>query len=151
MKMDLMMFEKHIGEFEFEHGIETGMWGLHSEAPAITWPWVIIWVKASTQRYEPGKCYFKFTLDGYPQAAPGACPWDITNNAALAPEKWPKGSVRLNAVFNPNWRKDSLYAPFDRTAIPGHDGWRTQFPEYYWQPSFKITAYLQFIYRLLNS
>jgi hypothetical protein len=151
MKMDLLMAEKHIGEFAFQHGLGTGMWGLQTEAPATTWPVIMIWIQADPKYYEPGKCYFKFTLDGYPQAAPGACPWDTETHSALAAASWPKGSAKLNPVFNPTWRADSLYAPFDRAALPGHDEWKTKYPEYYWQSSFKFTDYVQYIHRLLNS
>ncbi|MFA6087235.1 hypothetical protein [Mucilaginibacter sp.] len=150
--MDLLMFEKHISEFEFQHGVESGMWGLQTEAPAITWPFVTIWVQALATYYPPEKCYLRFTLNDYPQSAPTACPWDIENGTILTAGIWPKGSAKLNPVFNPAWNNaTALYAPFDRLAIPGHDGWKTQYPEYYWQSSFKITAYLQFIHRLLNT
>ncbi len=150
--MDLLMFEKHISEFEFQHGVESGMWGLQTEAPAITWPNVTIWVQALAKYCPPEKCYFRLVLDDYPQSAPNACPWDIENNTVLETASWPRGSAKLYPVFNPGWNHaQGLYAPFDRLAIPGHDGWKTQYPEYYWQSSFKVTAYLNFIHRLLNT
>ena len=64
---------------------------------------------------------------------------------------WPKGRNFVSNTFNPGWNPNALYTPCDRAAMAGHDGWKTQFPELWWQPHFKITVYLHFLHRLLNS
>jgi len=151
--MDLLMFEKHVDEFEFQNGIEQGMWGFHLEDPTSTWPLVIIWIQASTTYCAPGRCYLRYKLDSYPQSAPTACPWDIKTDGTLVDADWPKGYLNLNQVFRPGWNRTALYTPFDRVPITdgNHLGWQTQYPEYWWQSSFKITDYLVYLHRLLNT
>jgi len=34
--------------------------------------------------------------------------------------------------------------------MPGHDGWKQQFPQWWWTPSHMIVDYLTFIHRCLN-
>jgi hypothetical protein len=149
--MDKSMFLKHIGEFEFQEGIAKGMWGLHTEDPATAWPYVIIWVQTSTTYCAPGKCYIRFTLDGYPVTAPSACPWDLQTNAIPDSDKWPKGRQSIEKVFRPTgWKNFALYAPYDRVPLSDHEGWKTEYPELCWRKTFKITDYLLFIHELLN-
>jgi hypothetical protein len=148
--MDKSMFLKHIGEFEFQDGLDKEMWGFQFEDPTSTWPDVFIWTQTPAKYYALGKCYLRFNLDGYPVTAPAACPWDTASNDILAPGEWPKGATAIDKVFNPNWRNFALYAPFDRVPLSDHPDWPTKYPEYCWRKTFKITDYLLFIHSLLN-
>lgn len=152
-EVDLLMFEKHIAEVEFQDGLERQMWGFYSDDPTSTWPYVVIWVQASTTYCKPGRCSLRFTLNEYPVLAPTACPWNIVLDSVLVDKEWPKGYHNLNQVFRPAWNRTALYNPFDRVPISdgGHNAWATQYREYFWKPSFKITDYLLYLHRLLNA
>lgn len=152
MKADLLLFNRHVGEAEFQMGIDDGKWGLLDENPdRPTWPFCFIWIKAREKANHPEKYYFQFRLDGYPESAPNACPWDIEKDTSLPGNQWPKGLSLVSKVFNPQWNPNALYAPCDRLAIPGHDNWKTEHPNLYWRSTFKITVYVSFLFRLLNS
>lgn len=152
MKPDLLLFNQHVSEAGFQTGVDSSMWGVVDDCPECpTWPIVFIWVHAAPKANRPNKYYFRFDLSGYPAQAPTACPWDIEKNLRLTNEDWPKGAKFVSGTFNPNWNPNALYAPCDRIAMDGHHGWRTQFPELWWQPTFKIQVYLHFLHRLLNS
>ncbi len=75
-------------------------------------------------------------------------------NSGLDYARWPKGPGNVSSVFNPNWPQlnsaTALYAPCDRAAMPGHEGWKEQFPCVWWQPEFTIVVYLEFIHSILN-
>ena len=148
MRPDAALFHEHIHNADFLAGADRGMWGIHNaDAGYTTWPAVIIWVKAGW----PEAYHFKFDLAGYSGAAPTACPWNIDTHSRLDSSLWPRGSKFVSNTFNPNWNPNALYAPCDRIAMAGHQVWQAQFPDLWWQPSFRITVYLQFLYRLLNS
>ncbi len=152
MSPDLLQFNQHISEAGFQTGIDNLIWGIvddNSERP--TWPIVVIWVQAAPKANHPDKYYFRFELSGYPAQAPTACPWSIEQNSRLPNEQWPKGINFVSGTFNPGWNLNALYAPCDRLAMAGHEGWQIQFPELWWQPTFKIQVYLHFLHRLLNS
>lgn len=152
MRPDLLQFKQHVSEAGFQIGVDSQMWGIHNEDPEYpTWPFVTIWVKAALKDNYPDKYYFRFDLSGYPSQAPTACPWDADSNIRLVNEKWPKGSKFVSNTFNPGWNPNALYAPCDRLAMPGHEGWQAVFPELWWQSHFKIQVYLHFLHRLLNS
>lgn len=152
MNPDTAMFHQHVNAADFQMGVDNGMWGIcneNSEYP--TWPVVIIWVQATPKPNRPDKYHFSFNLAGYPNNAPTACPWNIESSNRLESSQWPKGSRFVSNTFNPGWNPGALYAPCDRLAMPGHEAWKTQFPDLWWQPDFKITVYLNFLHRLLNS
>ncbi|HEV2480601.1 MAG TPA: hypothetical protein VGS79_13085, partial [Puia sp.] len=86
-----------------------------------------------------------------PAAAPTACPWDITTNRRLENAQWPHGPKLVTPTFNYGWNANALYAPCDRVAMVGHAQWQTQYPDLWWQPTFKITVYLHFLHQLLHS
>jgi hypothetical protein len=152
MRPDTAIFHQHLNDPDFQTGIDNSMWGIYDENPEYpTWPVVIIWVRAVPKTNRPDKYYFKFNLSGYPSAAPTSFPWDVANNCRLDNSQWPRGQKFVSFTFNYSWNQEALYTPCDRTAMIGHDGWQTQFPDLWWQPSFKITVYLNFLYRLLNS
>lgn len=155
MKPELLLFNQHVEKAGFQTGIDKGMWGIHNDDPTRpTWPIVFMWVQAAVKSACPDKYYFKFDLSGYSAVAPTACPWDIEKDKELPAGEWPKGSKLVSFTFNPGWRPGglcALYAPCDRVAMAGHEGWRTQFPHLWWQPGFKITVYLHFLHFLLNS
>jgi len=152
MTPDEAMFNKHILEAGFQMGLDEGHWGIFEEDSInTTWPQVFIWIAARPKVGCPDKYYLRFDLQGYPSAAPTACPWDVENDVRLDSDKWPKGGPTISSVFNPlGWNSNALYAPCDRLAMIGHD-WRQDFPDYWWQPTFKIEKYLQFIYTRLQS
>lgn len=152
MRPDTAILHQHVNDADFQTGVDNGRWGIsneNSEYP--TWPVIIIWIKATPKTNGPERFYFRFDLSGYPSSAPTACPWNIETSTRLDNGSWPKGSRFVSNTFNPGWNPAALYAPCDRIAMQGHDGWRTQFPDLWWQPSFKITVYLNFLHRLLNS
>ena len=151
MSLDREAFRKHLTEAPFQLGIDKGRWEIADMDNFPAWPYVIIRIYARPKESGPSYYSFRFDLTGYPSSAPNACVWDEDKSEILENSRWPKGSMYVSKVFNPAWRRDALYSPCDRHAIPGHDGWRVDFPEYYWRPEFTIVKYLQFIYGLLNS
>ena len=152
MRPDTLLFNQHVNDADFQSGIDQGMWGIQDYDPEYpAWPIVLIWIQATAKLGCPDKYFFRFDLNGYPSIAPTACPWDATTNVRLDNSMWPKGSQFVSKTFNFSWKPDALYAPCDRVAMPGHEPWQTEFPELWWQSSFKINAYLNFLHRLLNS
>ena len=153
MSTDRLLFEMHISEGEFQSGVDKGYWGIHPNTLELKehWPKVIIWVQAAYKESGKERYYLCFDLAGYSAVAPTACPWDVELNKPLKPDLWPKGGTLVDSVFKHSWRLDALYIPCDRVAIPGHDGWRTQYPNLWWQPHFKIDRYLNHIHLILNS
>jgi hypothetical protein len=141
-----------VNEANFQIGIDEGMWGIvnHDEQYP-SWPFVIIWVKAKQKANAPDRYYFRFDLANYPVQAPTACPWNINTNNRLDNHLWPTGGRIVSFTFKPSWNPNALYAPCDRIAMTGHEPWKQQFPELWWRPHFKITVYLHFLHRLLNS
>ena len=94
----------------------------------------------------------RFDCSGYPQNPPTARLWDAERNAPLEFSLWPKGGGRIAAVFRNNWKAGTaLYLPCDRTAIEGHDNWRTEHRSKIWNPSKGITQYLEIVHELLQS
>jgi len=152
MRPDATLFVQHVAGPEFQAGIDRGDWGFLTEDPAHqNWPVVIIWVSAREKPGKPDRYYFRFELSGYPAIAPTACPWDAANNRRLDNALWPRGNALVSRTFNYGWNASALYTPCDRLAMTGHDIWKTQFPNLWWQPSFTIVVYLSFIHSLLHS
>ncbi len=152
MRPDTAIFDRHVGEAVFQAATDRQEWGIHNPDPHYSqWPTVIIWVKAAAKAGWPDRFYFRFDLAGYPAQAPTACPWDVANNRRLDSARWPRGNSLVSRTFNHGWNQNALYTPCDRVAMAGHDAWRTQFPDLWWQPDFKITVYLHFLFNLLNS
>jgi hypothetical protein len=151
MGADSEMFWAHAELPEFQAGLDNGYWGLLQEKDAIEWPKVLIWVRAVAKANCPDRYVFRFDLAGYPQQAPTACPWDTATNVALDSGRWPRGSRQVAKVFNPGWRSNALYAPCDREAMTDHDHWRQVHRGLWWESTFTMVVYLQFIHHLLNS
>jgi hypothetical protein len=126
-------------------GAAAGHWRLVS----IDWPHAVIVVSA-TRGDVRREVALRFNLDRYRSVPPTAMPWDATRDAMLEPEQWPSGGPALNRAFNAQWRTDALYIPYDRVALPGHEGWITARPEYAWGPDCDITTYLKHVRRLLD-
>jgi hypothetical protein len=115
---------------------------------SVNWPAVQIAVTARDEH----EYVLRFDCSGYPQNPPTAQLWDSIRNAPLELALWPKGSGRIAAVFRSDWKGGvALYLPCDRTAIEGHDGWRTEHPSKIWNPSRGITQYLGIVHELLQS
>ena len=115
---------------------------------SVDWPAVLIAVTAR----DGCEYVLRFDCSGYPQTPPTARLWDAERNAPLELSLWPKGSGRIAAVFNSKWKSGTaLYLPCDRTAIEGHDNWRSEYPSKLWNPSKGITQYLEIVHELLQS
>src|SRR5437867_1706046 len=132
------MFRQHVAGGAFLRGQVRGRWRL----VRITWPHAVIAVSAAQRAGSPSEYGFRFELTNYAQVPPTAQPWDLAQDQALAPTRWPTGRSRLAAAFNPGWNLNAIYIPCDRLAIQGHDGWRTQHPSLIWRPTSDITQYL---------
>lgn len=153
MKPDQKLFCEHINSASFQIGVDRGKWNVTTnELNDLTWPYVVIWIKAIEKDGFPNKYYFRFDITNYPEQAPTACPWNFEKSMRLEFDKWPKGG-RVTNVFNTGWNNgNSLYCPCDRLAQPNHEQqWTTQFPKLWWKSDFTIVVYLEFIYGLLNS
>lgn len=149
MKPNESLFMAHLESAPFLAGCDSGKWGLHGTFDPSSSPCPVLWVRADKRVLAEGKIYLRFNIDNYPQLAPTACPWDIKTNAKLAPAQWPKGGS-ISTVFNPAWKDHALYAPCDRIAMEGHDGWKTLSSQWWWQPSFTVVRYLEFVHVCLN-
>lgn len=151
MRPDEAIFHAHLEEAPFQAGADAGRWGLLGTSADIAWPHPVIWVEADRETMHAGRVYLRFDASGYPQSAPTACPWDSEKNCRLDPAAWPNGPGNVSKVFNPGWNNGTaLYAPCDRVAMAGHESWQPQFPSVWWQPSFNIAVYLDFIHSCLN-
>lgn len=147
MKPNESLLKAHLEGAAFLAGVDCGRWGLHSVAD-LTFP--VIWVRGDRRLVQAGRVYLRFDTSEYPQQAPTACPWDITTNEKLAPGLWPKGASAAT-VFNPAWNASALYAPCDRVAMKGHEAnWKGLCPQWWWQPTFTIVVYLEFVHVCLN-
>jgi len=152
MRPDAALFHQHILEGNFQAGMDRGDWGVCDYNPEYpNWPIVIMWVRAIPKPGWPDRYYFRFDLSGYPASAPTACPWDVESNLRLENTRWPRGNKIVSPTFNYGWNPNALYAPCDRMAMGGHDPWREQHPDLWWQSTFKIIVYINFLHRLLNS
>lgn len=153
MKPELALYKKHIMQGRFLTGIDKGMWGNLGKDPEFSsWPFVYLWVSSSSKVGVEKRYCFKFDLTGYSNDAPTACLWDFNENTKLDTIRWPKGDALISSVFRPDWKGgNSLYAPCDREAdLRGHVQWKDQYPKYYWQSTFTIVDYLNFLFELLN-
>jgi hypothetical protein len=140
---DERAFRSHVERPDFQIGEGKGQWRLAS----IDWPHPVIIVRA----LDGTDWAFRFDLRGYPAALPNARPWDLEANAPLVSNRWPQGTGRVAAAFNPNWNAAALYLPCDRLALAGHEQWLVQHPEKAWSPSRGIIHYLEIIHDLLAS
>lgn len=144
MAPDEQALRADISSGRFLAGEARARWRLLS----IAWPTVQIAV-AARDRHE---YVLRFDCSGYPQSPPTARLWDASRDAPLEVALWPQGGGRITAVFNPGWKSGiALYLPCDRTAIEGHDNWRTEHPSKIWNPTKGITQYLEIVHELLQS
>ncbi|MGH2442706.1 MAG: DUF7665 family protein [Chloroflexota bacterium] len=139
---------------EFLNGVDRARWALAKVDWSEDWPCVFIRVSAKVragfEQTDPSHYMFRFDCANYPIDAPTACPWDSATNAALDRSQWPAGG-RVSTAFNPDWKPHALYLPCDREAMPGHEGWKTQFPDWWWTRSKNLGLYLRVIHELLHS
>jgi hypothetical protein len=148
--MDEAAFRKDLESGAFQFGLLEGYWEI-PPAPPAAWPYWFVTVRSNLPTVNGGAITLRFTLDGYPARPPQATPWDLAKNAPLTAADYPKGPRTLTQAFNPNWHGgQALYLPCDRSARDGHPAWKTQHPDYYWQPTFTIATYLQCVRRCLN-
>ena len=141
---DQRAFEADVAKAAFRLGVVEGRWRLIKAA----WPHAFVGVAA-----RDGQEYvLRLDCSGYPQAAPTGGPWDLTRNAVLAFERWPRGQGgRVSAVFRTDWKSGTaLYLPCDRLSFAGHDNWRHEMPSKVWRPTDGIVQYLELVYELLH-
>jgi hypothetical protein len=144
LSLDERVLRLHLKSGRFLSGVACGRWRFVS----LKWPHLIVAIPAR-DGVEYG---FRFECTGYPRAAATARPWDLTADAPLPTNRWPKGRGRVSLAFNPGWKKGTaLYLPCDRLAIEGHGNWRHEHPALLWDAAKGICKYLGIIHELLNS
>ncbi len=141
-----VLFREDLGGGAFAAGEDRGYWKVES----IAFPVAVISVAAALRPGAPDAYALRLDLTGYP-GPPTAQFWDTASDAPLDRSLWPGGGLRVSTAFNPDWRTDALYIPFDRLAREGHDKWPTQYPQHVWDPAGDITQYLELVRDLLNS
>jgi hypothetical protein len=149
MKPNESLFKAHLESAAFLAGSDAAKWGIHGTMDKIDLAFPVLWVRADKRVLVDAKIYLRFTIDNYPQSAPTGCPWDVNAHAKLPTAQWPKGGT-ISAVFNPAWNDHALYAPCDRVAMEGHEAWKTSSSQWWWQPTFTIVNYLEFVHVCLN-
>ena len=148
MNPDEKVFRGDIEKGPFQSGLDLRRWRLLS----IEWPYAFLSVHAASRRKSPDEYAFRFECSNYPQAAPTAQPWDVSQSIPLELDDWPTGRSRVPLAFNPSWKNGQcLYLPCDRLSLEGHDVWRAQHPSMIWSTTSDITHYLRIVYELLNS
>ena len=149
MMPDEKAFRADVASDAFQIALLERHWEI-LDKPETAWPYALIRIFSTVPSVVSGSVVLRFTLDGYPANAPTAVPWDIEKNTILEHALWPKGTPVIQQVFKPGWNAGKcLYIPCDRGAMPGHDGWKTQHPDCYWQSGFTIISYLECVRRCL--
>ena len=148
MSPDERVFRQHLASPRFHEGVDRGRWRIVGD---IAWPVVIIAVTAGPRAGAPSEYLLRFNAANYPDSAPTATPWNPTTGAVLESALRPKGQ-RVGHVFRTDWEDGrALYAPFDRVALNGHPGWKTQHPRRVWNSSKDIVWLLQILHEMLNN
>ena len=113
-------FEADAAKPAFRLGQAEGRWRLIE----IVWPFVLVAVTAKDQQ----EYILRFNCSDYPQTPPTGGPWDLSRNAVLAFDLWPRGQGgRVSAVFRTDWKNGTaLYLPCDRESFAGHEIWATR-------------------------
>ncbi len=147
-KPDELMFEADVQAGPFISGVDRGRWRLIS----VDWPHAVIAVSATPRDEAQDEYFFRFDLLNYRVDPPTARLWDVDQDRAMDSARWPAGTNRVQAAFNPGWKDGiAIYIPCDRLAIAGHDQWPRLYPHMIWSPARDITQYLQIVHDLLNS
>jgi hypothetical protein len=146
---ELSLFRAHLEEAHFMAGVDAGRWTLLKGEDLSQWPHCRLELRCDPKFSAEGRVVLRFNLDGYPANAPTAQPWDADSNLPLAHARWPNGSGHINSIFKPGWNPAALYMPCDRLAMPGHEGWKDTYPQWWWTPKHTITTYLAFLTRHL--
>jgi hypothetical protein len=149
MKPNESLFKTHLESPIFLSGRDSGRWGLYGSMESIDLAAPVLWVRADKRFAPDQRIFLRFDIQNYPQLAPTGCPWDVRLNAKLAPALWPRGG-HVSTVFNPAWNDHALYAPCDRLAMQGHDVWKSVSAQWWWQPTFTVVKYLEFVHVCLN-
>ena len=148
MSPDERVFRQHVGSARFQEGVDRGRWRIVGD---IAWPVVMIAVTAGPRVGAPSEYMLRFNVAGYPDSAPTPTPWNPTTGAMLESLLRPKGE-RVGHVFRADWEGGrALYAPFDRVALNGHPGWKTQHPLRVWNSAKDIVWLLQILHEMLNN
>ena len=141
---DHRAFESDVSKAAFRLGEFEGRWRLAETR----WPYVFVGISASDAK----EYILRLDCGGYPQGPPTGGPWDISLDAVLAFDQWPRGKGgRVSAVFRTDWKNGTaLYLPCDRQSIHGHDNWKQEMPSKIWRPSEGIVQYLELVHGLLH-
>ena len=136
-------FEADVAKAAFRLGEAAGRWRLVQT----DWPYAFITVIAKDHL----EYVLRLDCEGYPQAPPTGGPWDLSRNAVLAFDQWPRGQGgRVSAVFRTDWKHGTaLYLPCDRGTITGHPNWHQEMPSKIWRPADGIVQYLEVVHELL--
>lgn len=140
------IFIDHRNSAEYQSGEIEGRWGAINNENRPNWPIFIIWVTSTSGV----KYHFKFDFTSYPQNAPTAIIWDITNDSPLEKNKRPNSNNREIQAFK-EWGKPCNYLPCDRMAFDGHPDWPQLHPALIWNSqSDTFLKYLNELYQILN-
>lgn len=112
-------------------------------------PHLLITIAATKPDGAAGKYSFRFELSRFRGTAPLVQIWDAEKNHLLPEDRRPKGSERVTQAFK-NWQPpDTIYRPWERSAI-AHNNWHVTHPELTWTPSRDLTFVLEDLHALLN-
>lgn len=129
----------------FREGEAKGRWRFR----VLEWPHLFLTVRARDGR----EFWLRLDCREYPFWPPTGAFWDVTANAPLPAERWPRGDAVITSVFNWAWHQGwSLYFPFDRIALTANTRrWWTVYPHLKWKPGRGIVQHVAEVHRLLNS
>ncbi len=144
---DERTFRDHLEAAAYRQGVEDGRWALIR----VAWPHAWFAVRAPRHPGAPDAYVLRFELTNYPVSAPTGMPWDLASNCRLERDDRPKGG-RLDLAFRVDWQNgEALYVPCDRVAMPGHEGWKIQWPTWWWDDTKDISLYLRLVSEMLRS
>jgi len=157
LQPDQRLFEADLLCPDFRSGAIKGRWGV-AEADVmpvgLTWPNVILWMKALSRPNSPDRFYVALDCAGYRAASPTGTFWDPIAKETLAFAKRPKGkpNSRFAKVFRTDWKNgEAFYHPYDRIAAKGHEKWAREQPHLVWDSNHTIVDYLEEFHALLQS
>ena len=145
---DERVFREHVSSARFQEGVGRGRWRIVGD---IAWPVVMVAVSAGPRDNAPSEYVLRFDLNGYPETAPTATPWNPTTGHVLEQELRPKGE-RVGLSFRADWEDGkALYEPFDRVALHVHPDWTRKHPRRAWDSSRDLTWLLQILHEMLHN
>lgn len=142
MSVDENALNRELASPRFLSGEDRGRWKFMK----IEWPYFFVEIVSGIQT----SYTLRLNCANYPSAAPTGGFWDDAHNRVLPANEWPRGSERIEKALKPTWQGGgALYIPCDRVSFPGHDHWRTDYPQQIWDSVRGITMYLAIVHDLL--